>query len=542
MLIPNEVQLVLEKLKKAGFDAYIVGGCVRDLLRARQSLGEGGRDVEPNDWDVTTNAKPEQIGKIFLRSYADNNFGTVTIQVQSSKLKVQSPKMKNDTMQKQEFTNIEITPYRTEAKYTDKRHPDEIKWAKTLEQDLGRRDFTVNAMAAQVENSKLKIKNFKIIDLFDGKKDLKNKVIRAVGKPNDRFNEDALRLMRAVRFATTLGKDWKIETKTQNAIKKQSGLINFVSQERIRDEFMKIIMSNQPEQGIEDLRKLGILRHIIPELLEGYKVAQSKHHIYDVYEHSLFSLKYAAERNFNKYVRLAALFHDIGKPQTKQGKGEKATFYNHEIVGAKMCFQILYRLKFSKKDIEKITKLVRYHLFYYNTDEVGEASVRRLVRQVGPQSIEELLQLRMCDRIGSGVPKAEPYKLRHLKYIIDKVGQDPISVKMLKINGKDIMEMLDIRQGPAIGYVLDILLGEVLSCPEYNTKKFLENEVKKICKQCDIIATKKMSQCRNKMSHKKQLSEKQFLCLKKIAEKAQKKRQEVIMKKDAMTKKKYWVT
>ena len=535
MIIPDEVQFVLEKLKKAGFDAYIVGGCVRDLLRG----------VEPNDWDITTNAKPEQIGKIFLRSYSDNKFGTVTVQVESSKIK-------NKTIEKQELLDIEITPYRIESKYTDKRHPDDIKWAKTLKQDLGRRDFTVNAMAGQIKSSKLNlpasatpktlqagVQSLKIIDLFEGQKDLENKIIKAVGKPNDRFNEDALRLIRAIRFATTLGKEWKIETKTQNAIKKQSNLINFISGERIRDEFMKIIMSDNPGQGIETLRKLGLLKHIIPELDQCYGVAQNKHHIYDVYEHCLRSLKYAGEKKFNKYVRLAALFHDIGKPKTKQGKGEKATFYNHEIVGAKMCAQVLHRLKFSKKDLEKVVKLVRFHLFYYNTDEVGEASVRRLVRQVGPENIQELLQVRMCDRIGSGVPKAEPYKLRHLKYIIEKISLDPISVKMLKINGKDIIEMLNIRPGPAIGYILDVLLGKILSSPKDNTKKFLENEVKNICEQCDIIVGKKSI---SKKPDKRELTNKQLSSLKKIAEKAQKKHKEVIMKEDAMTKKKYWVT
>ncbi len=501
MKIPKEVQFVIEQLKKNKFEAYLVGGCVRDLLR----------EAEPLDWDVATNAKPEQIGKIFLKSFADNKFGTIKARIETRNT---------------EFMEIEITPFRTESKYTDKRHPDQVRWAKTLKEDLKRRDFTINAMAAGTEKGKIEI-----IDIFDGQKDLKNKLIRAVGKPNDRFSEDALRLMRAVRFAAALGQGWQIEPKTKMAIQKNAGLLRMISKERIRDEFMKIIMSERPADGIELLRKLGLLRCIIPELEEGCGVKQNKHHIYEVYEHLLLSLKYAAKQNFNKYVRLAALFHDIGKPRTKRGQGPNATFYNHEIVGARMTMKILDRLRFSKKDIEKIVKLVRYHLFYYHPDEVGESSVRRLVRQVGMESMEELLQVRMCDRIGSGVPKAEPYKLRHLKYIVEKVSQDPISVKMLKINGDDVMRILGIKPGVHIGQVLDILLGQVLSCPKNNNKKFLEKEIKKLGQKKGIEGTQARA-----------LTQKTITCLEKMAKQARKKREELTMKKDEMTKKKYWVT
>ncbi|MCK4454355.1 HD domain-containing protein [Candidatus Parcubacteria bacterium] len=506
MEIPKEVEFVINELKKNNFEAYLVGGCVRDLLRG----------VEPLDWDVATNAKPEKIEKIFPDSFTDNKFGTVAVLTKSK-----NPRLKE----------IEITPYRIESKYTDKRHPDKIQWAKTLEQDLKRRDFTINAMAAAPEAPKLKVKKekhapyrnevsgsgLKVIDLFKGQEDLENKIIRAVGEPEHRFQEDALRLMRAVRFAAVLGEGWKVEAETEKAIKKNAGLLQMISKERLRDELIKIIMSERGAEGIEILRKFGLLKYIIPELEEGYGVSQNKHHIYEVYEHSLRSLRYACEKGFNKYVRLAALLHDIGKPRTKQGQGLDATFYNHEIVGAKMTVQLLNRLKFSKKDIEKIIKLVRYHLFYYNVDEVGESSVRRLVRQVGLENMDELLQVRMADRIGSGVPKAEPYKLRHLKYIIEKVSQDPISVTRLKVNGEDVMKILKIKPGPKIGQVLDILLGYVLIKPEKNKRDFLEKEIEKLSK----------------------VSESE---LKKIAEKARKERMEIVMKQDEMTKKKYWVT
>ena len=485
MKIPKEVKFVVDELKKKNYEAYLVGGCVRDLLRK----------AEPEDWDVATNANPKEIGKIFLRSFTDNKFGTVTVLTVSK-----DPKLKE----------VEITPFRIEEKYTDKRHPDKVKWAKTIEEDLARRDFTINALATGLEGSELKI-----VDPFGGQKDLKNKIIRAVGKAEDRFSEDALRMLRAVRFATIFG--FNIEEKTSQAIKKNSPWLQAISKERIRDELLKIIMAEKAADGIGFLREMGLLKYIIPELEEGYKVSQNKHHIYDCYEHALLSLKYAAKKDFNKYVKIAALLHDIGKPRAKRGEGSDATFYGHEVVGAKMTAQILNRLRFSKKDIERIVKLVRYHLFYYNVDEVSEASVRRLVRQVGIENMDELLEVRMADRIGSGCPKAEPYKLRHLRYIIERVSQDPISVKTLKVNGNNIIKILNTSAGPKIGWILDVLLGCVLIDPKKNKKDFLEKEVKKL----------------GKLSDEK---------LKEKAQKARKEREEIEMKQDQMTKKKYWVT
>ena len=492
MKIPGEVKFINDELRKKGFEAYIVGGCVRDFLR----------EVEPEDWDVATSGKPEEIQKIFPKSFYENKFLTVTVQAGS-----ENPKLKE----------IEITTYRKEAKYTDKRHPDEIKFAKTIEEDLARRDFTVNAIALKIRDRGGTGEGQSLVDPFGGQEDLKNKIIRAVGNPEERFNEDALRMMRAVRFAVTLGEDWKIEEKTAEAIRKNSPWLQAISLERIRDEFLKIIMTERAADGIELLRELGLLKYILPELEEGYKVTQNKHHIYECYEHALFSLKYAAQKHFNKYVRLAALLHDIGKPRVKKGEGPDATFYGHEIVGAKMTIQILNHLKFPKKDIEKIAKLVRYHLFYYNPGEVGDASVRRLLRQVGPENMEELLQVRMADRIGSGVPKAEPYKLRHLKYVIEKVSQDPISVKMLKLNGNDVMKILEIQPGPGVGQILDVLLGYVLEDPKKNNKEFLEKEVKKL----------------GKLSEEK---------LREFTQKASREREKLETKRDEMTKKKYWVT
>ena len=322
-------------------------------------------------------------------------------------------------------------------------------------------------------------------------------------------------MIRAVRFATIFG--FNIEPDTNRAIIKNSPLLQFISKERIRDEFLKIIMADNASQGIDFLKDSGLLKFVLPELEEGCGVDQNKHHIYNCYEHSVRSLAYAAKNKFNQNVRIAALLHDIGKPRSKQGDGESATFYGHEIIGAKMVFQALSRLRFPKRDIEKIVRLARYHLFYYNVGEVSEASVRRLVGRMGLENMEELLQVRMADRIGSGVPKAEPYKLRHLKYVIERVSSDPISVKMLEVNGQDVMDILKIKSGVKIGWILEILLGLVLIEPKNNNKEFLQGEIMKLGEMKDDG-------------------------LKAAAEQATAEREKIETKKDEMTKRKYWVT
>jgi len=488
--IPQAVKNLIETAQSAGFECYIVGGCVRDLLA----------NVVPSDWDAATNANPEQIQKIFPDSYADNQFGTIRVRVASSSA---AP------------MEIEITPYRVESKYTDKRHPDTVEWADNIADDLSRRDFTVNAMALSYtkEGGRAKID---LIDHFGGQKDLRAKIIRAVRDPEERFLEDALRMMRAARFAATLGEEWKIEENTKRAVIKHSGWMRAVSGERIRDEFLKIIMSPSAARGIELLRELKLLEHVIPELLEGYGCGQNKHHIYDCYHHLIKSLDYAAKKNFGMHVRMASLLHDIGKPKAKSGDGPDATFYNHEIIGARLAQKILQRLKFSKKDTDKIVLLVRYHLFYYNVGEVSESSVRRLVKNVGRQNLEELLQVRMADRIGSGCPKAEPYKLRHLRYLMERVAQDPISPKMIKVNGKDIMETLKIVPGPKVGRILDVLLGEILEDPARNDRDYLISRIGEL----GALDEEKLSR---------------------LAAAAEKWRGQVETKRDEMTKKKYWV-
>jgi putative nucleotidyltransferase with HDIG domain len=265
------------------------------------------------------------------------------------------------------------------------------------------------------------------------------------------------------------------------------------------------------------LKELNLLKYVLPELSENIGVSQSKHHKFDCYTHALKSLEYSAKKKFNFYVRIAALLHDIAKPRVKTGQGAEATFYGHEIVGAKMAFQLLNRLRFPQKDIKKITKLVRYHLFYYNVDEVKESSVRKLVRSVGPENIQDLLLVRQADRIGGGVPKAEPYKLRHLKYLIEKVAKDPISARMLKVNGEDVMRILEIKPGPKIGQILDILLGQVLEDPKKNEKQLLEKEIKKLGKLPDAE-------------------------LENLSQKSNQEIEKIETKEDQMTRAKYWVT
>ena len=475
MVIPSQVISVLEKLKTAGFEAYPVGGCARDFLLGR----------EPKDWDIATNAKPEEIQKVFPKSFYENKFGTVTVLA--------------DKME------IQITTYRVDEKYSDKRHPDSVRFTANLKEDLARRDFTINAMALdinpkhearnskQIQNSKasnskrlefgnsdldivsdfgFRISDFVVIDPFGGQEDLKNKIIRTVGNPKERFGEDALRLLRAVRFASQL--NFLINKETLEAIKEMNKEISLISGERVRDEFVKIIMSDRAAEGIELLRETGILSIILPEVMEGYGVGQNKHHIYTVYEHNLRALRYATENKLSFVARLASLLHDVGKPRSKRGDGPDSTFYSHDVIGAKMTEKIMRRLKFPNEEIAGVSLLVRYHLFYYNVDEVTPSSVRRLIKNVGLENMDDLINVRIADRIGSGVPKAEPYKLRHFRYMVDKVSKDPISVKMLKIDGNDVMKMLNIQPGPKVGIILNALFSEVLDDPKLNEREYLE--------------------------------------------------------------------
>jgi len=478
--IPESVLGVITGLKAGGFEAYIVGGCVRDLILGR----------EPKDWDVATNAKPEEIKAIFPDSVYENQFGTVGVKVRNGEIGNESASNPDDVVE-----IIEVTTYRIESKYSDRRRPDKVKFAKSLEEDLSRRDFTINAMALDPtvcesesvsgnEKKTIAINEecYAVSDFFGGLQDIGLKMIRAVGDPNERFDEDALRMMRAVRFSVQLG--FEMEKNTLSAIKDNSKHIVHVSFERIQDEFSKIILSDFPAKGVDLLHEVGILDAIIPEIGAGYDVTQSHHHYYGpyntVYKHLLASLEKCPSKKLE--VRLAAMLHDVGKPKSKRGEGENATFYNHEHIGAKMARNILERLKYSRNIIDKVELLVRNHMFYYNVDEVGESGVRRVVKKVGLENINDLIDVRIADRLGSGVPKAVPYKLRHFRFMVEKVSSDPLSAKQLKINGNDIMKELGIAPGPKIGAILDVLLARVIDDPSLNEKERLFESAKELAK------------------------------------------------------------
>ncbi|MEK7608808.1 MAG: HD domain-containing protein [Patescibacteria group bacterium] len=441
--IPTEVAQTTSRLTEAGFQAYLVGGCVRDLIIGR----------EPKDWDVATDALPEEIQKVFPDHVYENRFGTVAVKTGS-----EDPKLKI----------IEITTFRIEGVYTDHRHPDEVKFAKTIKEDLARRDFTVNAIAYRPEGAA----KGEFVDPWGGEEDISGRVLRTVGVPEERFTEDALRLVRAVRFSIEL--DFELDMNTRRAIEKLAGTLEAIAKERIRDELIKILLSPRAAQGIILLEELDLLKFVLPELREGLGVDQNLHHIYTVFEHSTRALDYAAKEQYSLLVRLASLLHDIGKPSTKRGQGKTATFYGHEVVGAKMAIRALDTLHFPKDFIEQVAHLVRCHMFYYNVGEVTEAGVRRFLRRVGSEYVDDLMKIREADRIGSGVPKAVPYKSRHLLFMIDKVKADPISPKMLKMNGDDLMALLRIDPSPKVGQILAILLDEVLKDPSLNTKEYLK--------------------------------------------------------------------
>ncbi len=456
MQIPKYLEETINKLEENNNEAWIVGGCVRDLLMGK----------EPNDWDLTTDSLPEEMLKIFPEAHYENDFGTVILPI------------KNEAGET--LDAIEITTYRSEQEYSDRRRPDEVKFEKDVDTDLARRDFTINALAMRSEKSKLPIEEdlkkfivakngYEIIDLFGGVKDIDKKAIRAVGEPYDRFREDSLRMMRAIRFSAQLG--FKIEEKTDRAIVKMAGALKFIARERVATELIKILKSDRPYDGIMALHDTKLLQYIIPELEQGVGIEQSRHHIYTVFEHGVLSLKHCPNKEWQ--VRFAALIHDIGKPKTKKIINGIATFYNHEYVGARMANRLCRSLKFSTEDTERIVNLVRHHMFYYNVGEVTAASVRRLIKKVGKENLKDLIDLRIADRLGSGTPKAEPYKLRHLQYMFERVQNDPVSVKMLKINGTDLMEILKIEPSPKIGTILDVLLSEVIEDPKLNEKEYL---------------------------------------------------------------------
>lgn len=441
--IPDEVKSVAETLEQGGFSAYLVGGCTRDLLLGRV----------PKDWDLTTDAHPDQIQALWGEdeTFCNNDYGTVGVKTETE----------NEALQV-----IEVTPYRSESGYSDSRRPDSVEFGVSLEEDLKRRDFTVNAVAYRISDQT-------IVDLFDGAGDLHKKRLKTVGNPDERFTEDALRMMRAVRLAGQL--NFAIESDTMRSVYENKALLENIAIERVADEFSRLLMTDTPLQGIVMMERLGLLEYVVPELLEGIGCDQGGAHAFDVYEHNLRTCQAAADKKYPLFMRYAALLHDIAKPRTRgTGKHKQYSFYGHEVVGAKMTAKILKRLRLPRELSEKTVNLVRWHMFFADPDEITLSAVRRTITRIGEENIEHLLNLRVCDRIGTGRPKEQPFRFRKYKAMVDQALRDPISVKMLKTNGDRLMELTGEKPGRKLGYVLHALLEEVLEDSAKNTVEYME--------------------------------------------------------------------
>jgi len=437
--LPQPVMNFMQTLTDSGFEVYVVGGAVRNLLLKK----------EVTNWDFTTNATPPQIQELFPDHFYHNTYGTVTVK-------------SGDFL-------FEITPYRKESGYVDSRHPTTIEWATTLEEDLKRRDFTINAMAYDGK---------RIIDLFEGKKHIEEKKIVAVGDPDVRFQEDALRLMRGIRFAAQLG--FFIEDATRLSITNNASLIKNISWERIRDELMKILASNHPSEGFLFLRNTGILKHILPELDECFAIPQKspkRHHVYDVGTHLIMALK--ACPSPDPIVRFAAVMHDIGKVGTfhKDEETGLITFYNHEVVGTVQAKQIATRLRLSNEQKEKFVRLIEYHQFTVSEDQTDKA-VRRFIREVGKEYVNDMFDVRTADRIGSGSTPTS-WRLDLFKKRVIEVQKEPFTVKDLKVDGLDVMKIKKIQPSKLVGDILDALFEKVVNKELVNDRELLLNELKK---------------------------------------------------------------
>jgi putative nucleotidyltransferase with HDIG domain len=457
--LPQKAQYILDTLLNNGFQAYAVGGSVRDIIMGKPTSG----------WDYTTDAIPEEILKIFPDSFYDNQFGTVGVKIRSQKATMPAGRQE-DREQNEEIDDIyEITTYRSEEGYSDRRHPDKIAWGKTLDGDLGRRDFTINAIAYDGTT---------FFDPYNGMSDIEKKVIRAVGNPEERFSEDALRMMRAIRIASELG--FTIDGETFQAIKTSAKLIMEISAERVRDELLKLIKSPYASDGILLLKNTDILSFILPELDASFATPQKspkRHHLYDVGMHCVMSLKYCPSPD--PIIRLATLLHDIGKPSTFNQDSEGViTFYNHELVGTKIAKNICMRLRLSKKDADKILTLIRWHQFSVDERQTDSA-IRRFIRHVGKENLDDSLALRIGDRLGGGARETS-WRLELFKKRLDEVQKQPFSVKDLKVNGFDVMKIFDCKPGPIIGKTLETLFQEVDEGKLANDRELLLSKLEEI--------------------------------------------------------------
>ncbi len=525
--LPTTSLFILQKLQEKGFEAYLVGGSVRDLLAKGMDLTEQKEDLRDFDFDFATNAKPEETLAVLAESFYENEFGTVSLapeklldlmrlegflvddwEEKQAKSEVLAENEREDRIKITAATklheslklpnwqdevspplNFEITTYRMGEIYADNsRSPQTMSWGETIDDDLSRRDFTINALALMVKSEKLKEifskKNLKktatltaddydLIDNYHGLNDLKAGVIKAIGKAEKRFTEDPLRLLRAVRFSVQL--NFAIEEETYQAIKSTASLLKTISAERIRDEFLKMLKSDFPREAVMLLDETGLLEQFLPELLMMKDVAQSGHHLTDVWVHSLDAL--AACPNHDPIVRLATLLHDIGKPATQKMDGGQYTFYNHQVVGAHLAKRIAQRLRLNKRDIERVFILVRQHMFYYQPENT-DASIRRFMRQVGLENLNDILDVREADRLGSNARKTS-WRLEEMKQRMIEQLHQPLSTRDLAIDGNDLMKEFNLKPGPILGKILAHLLELVLEKSELNEPEILLTETRK---------------------------------------------------------------
>ncbi|HQP49110.1 MAG TPA: CCA tRNA nucleotidyltransferase [Spirochaetota bacterium] len=430
------IRSIVTTFSESGFECYLIGGSVRDLLMGAPAY----------DFDFATNARPQQVMKLFKRVIPTGiKHGTVSL-------------LFNDD------ATYEITTYRADGKYVDGRRPESISFSDTLEEDVMRRDFTINGLAYDVIKQEL-------IDYVGGLDDIDRRIIRTIGDSIDRFSEDGLRPYRACRFAAKL--HFTIDSGTFDAIGKTLDVARLVSAERVRDELLKLLDADTPSVGFEYLRESGLLDLMIPELARCYGVVQNKYHMYDIYYHSIYSCD--AAPSGNHIVRIAALLHDIGKVATRrEGDDGDYTFYNHEVIGSRIAKKILSRLRFSNEEISRITNLISNHMFHY-TDEWTDGAVRRFMRKVGVENIDDLFMVRFSDREGNGMRGGLPAPIGKLRRRMERVieEENAITVKDLDIDGHVLMNEFSITPGPTIGKILNHLLELVLDEPEINERDIL---------------------------------------------------------------------
>ncbi|MBD5462302.1 MAG: CCA tRNA nucleotidyltransferase [Lachnospiraceae bacterium] len=431
--LPEKVKFIIDTIMEAGYEAYAVGGCIRDFILGRT----------PDDWDITTSAKPDQVKALFPRTIDTGiQHGTVTVMLDKE--------------------GFEVTTYRIDGEYEDGRHPKEVTFTANLVEDLKRRDFTINAMAYNDKAG--------LVDAFEGMRDIEKKVIRCVGDPMQRFTEDALRLMRAVRFSAQLG--YEIEEKTLDAMRELSPNLVHISAERIQSELIKLVISPHPEK-LRIAYETGITKIILPEFDACMETEQNNpHHCYSVGEHTLRAMQ---EIRADKVLRLAMLFHDIGKPGTLTLDEEGIVhFHGHPALSEKMTRDILKRLKFDNDTIYMTTNLVRYHDYDV---EPGPKYVRRAIMKIGEDVFPLLFDVKLADIKAQSayMRKEKVERLEAVRQVYEEIvaQKQCVSLKTLAVTGKDLMREMGMQPGPEIGLILKKLLDLVIEDPSLNEKEIL---------------------------------------------------------------------